>query len=475
MIRRALGLCVVVFVGCSGLPPEGTGGGGGSTASGGGTGGGASNTGGGTAGGACRFGLADISADTTLSGDVTLDCAVIVRTEVTLTLAAGTNLRVGGTFDVDGSLKVEGTAALPVTISRAGATPWGPLLLRDTFGTRTFSLQHVTLRGAGDPSAVETSVTMGAALVHQVHDVPLLVEAVTIDGASGVGLSMESGPFAAGSTGLTIKNSGSYAMFVSTEHLGTIPQGSYATNAKAAILTGTGWRAPYSQSTRITTDSTIHKFDVPYVVGTGKYKSDIVISTVQGGQPTFTSIPLVTVEPGVTFRFAKVKGAGVYQSLLNVDSAPENSTWRPLGALRAVGTAAAPIVFTSDEATPAAGDWATISFEELDARTQLDHVEIAYAGADARALGACTTGSPTAGGNSPVDGDAAFQQYMNVGAPSRAALTNSLVHDSAGGGVYRAFADTAVDFLATNTFTNVAWCRQTPVKISGSCVPMTCN
>ena len=76
---------------------------------------------------------------------------------------------------------------------------------------------------------------------------------------------------------------------------------------------------------------------MPYVVGTGKYKSDIVISTVQGGQPTFTSIPLVTVEPGVTFRFAKVKGAGVYQSLLNVDSAPENSTWRPLGALRAVG------------------------------------------------------------------------------------------------------------------------------------------
>jgi hypothetical protein len=317
---------------------------------------------------------------------------------------------------------------------------------------------------------------MGAALVHQVSDVPLLVDTVTIDGASGVGVVMQSGPFAAGSTGLTVKNSGSYAMFVSTEQLGSIPTGgSYATNTKAAILTGTGWRAPFSESTRLITDSTIHNLGVPYVVGTGKYKSDIVISTVQGGQPTFTTVPLITIEPGVTFRFAKVKGSGVYQSLFNIDSAPNNSIWVPLGAVRALGTVAQPIVFTSDEATPAAGDWATIAFEELDPRTQLDHVEIAFAGADARALGACKTGSPTGAGFSEFDGDAAFQQFMNVGAPARASLTNSLVHDSLGSGVYRAFADVAVDFLTGNTFTNVAWCRQTPVVVGGACAPMICN
>ncbi len=475
-MRRALVLCVVSLVGCSELPPDGTGGGGGSSTTGGGAGGGSGGGGGGEAGGLCKFGLADVSADATWSGDLTVDCHVIVRSGVTLTIAAGTNLRLGaGGFDVDGSLVVAGTTAQPVTLSRAGAMPWGPILLRSSSGARTFSLKNVTLSGAGDATAIETSVTMGGALVHQVHDTPLLVENVTVDGASGVGVVMQDGAFAAGSTGLTIKNSGSYAMFVSTEFLGTVPAGSYAMNGKPAVLTGTAWRTPFSQATRIVTDSTIRKLDVPYVVGTGAFKSDIVLSTVQGGQPTFGSIPVVTIEPGVEFRFSKVKSANAYQSLFNVDSAPDNGTWKPLGVVRAIGTAAQPIVFTSNEATPAAGDWATIALEELDARTQFDHVELAFAGADARALGACKSGSPTGAGLSEFDGDAAFQQFMNVGAPGHVSLTNSVLRDSLGGGVYRAFAGVALDYTASNTFTRITWCRQTPVQVNGVCTPMTCT
>ena len=169
-----------------------------------------------------------------------------------------------------------------------------------------------------------------------------------------------------------------------------------------------------------------------------------------------------------------MKGTAPSQSGLSVTSAPDNGIWKPLGAIHAVGTTANPIVFTSAEATPAPGDWVTISLSELDARTQFDHVEIGYAGANAAALGPCPTGSPTAGGNSPFDGDAAFQQFINTGSPGHVSLTNSAVHDSAGGGVYRAFADVAVDFTAGNTFTNIAWCRQTPVKVSGVCVPAMC-
>ncbi len=475
MIRRSLVLGVVTLMACSEAPPDGTGGGTGG--SGGGATGGSSGGGTGGGGSPCYLGLADISADTTWSGDLTVDCRVIVREGATLTVAEGTTLRLGaGTFDVYGSLAVEGTTAHPVSFVRAGTQPWGPLLFQSGYGTRTrtLSLKHATLTGAGDPAAVETSTTMGAALVQEATDTPVYVQDLTVDGASGVGLAMR-GAFAAGSSALTVKGSGSYAMFVTFQHLGTVPSGTYAANAKPAILTGTAWRSPFSESTRITTDATIKKLDVPYVVGTGAFDSSLVISTVQSGPPTFTTIPLVTIEAGVEVRFSKVKSTTGRQTRLNIDSAPDNGPWKALGALKALGTAASPIVFTSNEPTPAPGDWATIALEQLDPRTSLDHVVIAYAGANAGALGACATGAPTTGGGSPYDGDAALQQFMNVGAPSRSPITNSVIRDSAGGGIYRAFSGADVDFMATNTFSNIAWCKQTSVRIGNACVPATCN
>lgn len=67
------------------------------------------------------------------------------------------------------------------------------------------------------------------------------------------------------------------------------------------------------------------------------------------------------------------------------------------------------------------------------------------------------------------------QQFMNVGAPSRASITHSGLRDSAGGGVHRAFGGVDVDFTTTNAFTHIAWCRQTSVRIGAACVPATCS
>ncbi|MDP3501124.1 MAG: hypothetical protein Q8S33_12345 [Myxococcales bacterium] len=467
------------LTGCEEEPDmNGTGGGSaGGVATGGGSAGGsggAGGAGGGSTNSACQGTILVISADTTWSGALTVDCTVLVSSAATLTIAPGAAVRLGGEVRVAGSLRIDGTAASPVTVTRAGATPWGPITLEPgQGGARVFSLKHVTFTGGGEATPIEMSRTMGAALVQQADNTPLLVDTVTVDGASGIGVVVQNGAFAAGSTGLTVKNSGSYAMFVTTQSLGSIPIGSYAQNGKPAILTGTGWRPPFSESSRITTDTTIKKLDAPYVLGTGTYTTSIVISTVQSGPPTFATTPLVTIEPGVELKFAKVRGVNAVASKVNIDSAPDNGVWKPLGALRAVGTMAQPITFTSAEATPAPGDWATIALEELDARTTLDRIVIAYAGANAAAIGACPTGSPSTG--SDKDGDAALQQFMNTGAPNRSPLTNSVVRDSAGGGVYRAFTGTDVDFTATNTFTNIAWCRQTPVVLTNGCFPMMCN
>lgn len=472
--RRAVLVFSLVIAACSSTDPSGTGGGsggsGGGSGGGGGTGGG---SGGGSAGGLCHLGSIDVAANATWSGPVTVDCSVRVRPGVTLTLSAGATLNVspGVLVTVEGSLVAQGTAAAPVVFKRAGAAPWGPLLFESGSGARTFSLTHTRLEGAGDTTPVETSNTMGAAVVLNDQTTPLLVSDVTIDGASGIGVVLQAGGFAPGSQNLTVSNSGSYAAFVTARFIGTVPTGSYASNGKAGILVESAWIQRFSGDTRITTDTTIKKLDVPWIIGTGVYKSDLRINTVQSGPPDVAvTPPLVTIEAGAELRFARVKSFGVFQSQILIDKAV--TPVKALGALRAVGTAAEPIVFTSAETTPAPGDWSGLSLSELDSRTQLEHVTIAWAGADSRARGACPTGSPQAAGG--IDADAALQLFIDVATPVSSTFTNSVISDSAGGGVYRGFkAD--VDFTGTNTFTNLAWCRQSSVSIGSACVPAMCN
>ncbi len=460
---------------------EGTGGGsgggdsGGTGGSSGGTGGGGTG-GGGSTGSLCSTGFAAVTSDTTWSGAIDLTCDATVSSGAVLTLAAGTTVRVspGKAFKVTGGLKVEGTTAAPVTMS-AVAGPWS--FSFDTGPGKTLSLRNVTISGAGDSVAAESSLTLGAGVFADLRESRLFVENVTVSGASGIGLVMVTGAFADGSSNLRIQGSGSYPLFVKAGALTSIPAGSsFAGNAKDGVVVETAFTTRFSAATRLITSGTIRKFDVPYIIGLGAVKTDLIISTVESGPPTFTNTPVITIEAGVELRFSKVRDVNSYQSLINIDSAPDNGVWKPLGTLRAIGTAAAPIVFTSNEQTPAAGDWATIALEELSAQTQLDHVVIAYAGADARALGACNTGAPSGGGSSPVDGDAALQVFMHgASGPGHNPLTNSEILDSAGSGVYRAWDQNDLDMTAGNTFTRIAWCRQTPIIVGTMCSPMTCN
>ena len=99
----------------------------------------------------------------------------------------------------------------------------------------------------------------------------------------------------------------------------------------------------------ITQSTTWGQSGSPYVV-----TEDV---TVQNGV-------VLTVEAGVEVRF--VSGSGLFVH----------------GALRAVGTPAEPITFTTNAVTPAAGQWEGLFFEadSDDALTQLRYVSVTYAG-----------------------------------------------------------------------------------------------
>jgi hypothetical protein len=160
-----------------------------------------------------------------------------------------------------------------------------------------------------------------------------------------------------------------------------------------------------------------------------------------------------TIEPGVTLQFAAGMSFEITHAT-GTDLSP--------ATLVAVGTAAAPITFTSEAPVPAPGDWQGLWFGQIaNGANRLDHVKIAYAGADCL----CTLAS--CNDVTSFNGAIIFTQPPAAGF----SITNTAISHSAGHGIVRGWqSDSMPDLTATNTFTDVAGCAQTlPVPQSGAC------
>lgn len=396
------------------------------------------------------------SASTTwASGVHRVSSTLTVPTGATLTIAACARVEMGAdaSLIVRGGLVAAGTATEPITFVRlAPASPWAAL---QVLGTA--DLAYTTLTGGGGSTAMATSDTLGAPLFVHGFGAPvprlLKVTEVVVDGTTGLGAALVGSGFAAGSTGLTVRNAGSFPVYIGADMVDTLPTGSYAANASAAIALQTAFYAVQDNQRTIDRDLTIPNRGVPYRVGIRDP------GTIRIGSATGPA-PLVVIEPGVALTFPR---SGTAAGRIQVDGVNPGGAAMTVaqGAIRAVGTAAAPVVFRSAEATPAAGDWVGLSFTGVDARTRLERVEIRHAGANAGALGVCTTnpGATT----SPFDGDAALQVFVTNGYPSASFLVSSTIAQSAGSGIYRAWSIGNVDFTAGNTLSGIAWCSQTLV------------
>ena len=99
----------------------------------------------------------------------------------------------------------------------------------------------------------------------------------------------------------------------------------------------------------------------PYVV-----TSNIIVKGTDG----VDGITTLTIEPGATIKFNQSR----YMTIGASSGDP--------GALIAQGTVSAPIVFTSNQATPAPGDWNYIKFYTTtdDATTIMEHCVLDYGG-----------------------------------------------------------------------------------------------
>ena len=169
--------------------------------------------------------------------------------------------------------------------------------------------------------------------------------------ADGFSLEVVSGLARSGTpsfTGNVLTGNGRYGITVRAEYAGELDaSSSFVGNTLAGVRV---------VGDTVATTATWQALDEPFFVDGTVY--------VHG-----SANPLVTVADGATLRFAL--GAGIYAG------------WSGTGALRAVGTAARGITFTSAQTTPSRGDWNGVHLGSScdDAATVLQYVTVAYAGA----------------------------------------------------------------------------------------------
>ena len=288
------------------------------------------------------------------------------------------------------------------------------------------------------------------------------VSHVTIEDSASVGMEViEGAGFSSDSDDLTIRGAGSVPLIVTGHGLSQVPAGSYTGNGIDTIDVST-WQSVLTGLPGESLSVTMKERGVPYRIGSEvEGASELTLgSDREGAAPT-----TLTIEPGVTLRMRK-------DGMLRLQGPTRDQA--AMGSLVAAGTAAAPITFTSDSATPAAGDWHGIWLEAgAPASLRIDHALVQYAGAPATTNGySCGT---------PDGNDVDLSNQGAIVVASETPLTASFVSsttiaDSASNGIDRGWTGAAVDFAAGNTFLDIASCTQTePKPTTGSCAqPPAC-
>jgi hypothetical protein len=397
----------------------------------------------------------NVEADQTWAAGIHhIKFSVGVRKNATLTLEPCAVVRVAPNYGIQvgtgnvgdgGTLIAKGTADRPVVIERL-TTAWADVVV---FPKGKVDLAYTRIVGGG------AAGSRGGALLHIYGDQyqPLQALAkldhVTLDGGAKYGLVTEGhGGLDPASTDLVIKGSAQMPAFLTAPSLGTLPIGTYTGNTTDAIrVSGT------SAGEILEQDVAIHNRGVPYVVGGEGRFGELSVVGVTG------TVPTLTIEAGVTIRF--IKNGGLF-----AERATSTSPAR--AAIVIKGTTDKPVVLTSDEGAPAAGDWRGLWFGGVPSdKNNIEYARIEYAG------GATGTANFSCGTPVRTDTNRNEAAIMILGQPASAFVKNSTILKSAANGIERGWRGTDISFLATNTFTEVAYCFETyPKDAMGSC-PMT--
>ena len=211
--------------------------------------------------------------------------------------------------------------------------------------------------------------------------------------------------------------------------LTAFPRGSFVLNAQEEIQIDTDSNVLESVS--------LQNLGVPYHVG-----QPGAASLVVGGRSDAALVTL-TIEPGVHLRMQK-GGA------LEIERA--TGPFPATGALVAIGTAADPIVLSSDRPSPQPGDWRGLWFGGIArAENRVEHVRLEHTGADCGcSLVTCNAGI------TGYEGAVIFTQQ-----PPTVFVKDSTLTDGRGHGFVLGYTGAALDFVSNNTVLGLSGCAQT--------------
>jgi hypothetical protein len=351
----------------------------------------------------------------------------------TLTIDACVEIRMrpGAGFDVRAdanSIVAKGEATAPVRIVADDPTAgWGNIRV---FPTSTLRLSYTRIEDGGREADNDPMRAVIDVYGDQTQPVqPLLhVDHVEIVGAGAVGIALtENAGFSAESSALSITGSGLYPVRAWPAAVTHLPDGDYSGNARDELVI---------VGRPLTVDATLRDRGVRYLVGDELSASVLSVGAGQGGMAT------LTIEPGVELAF---KAGGMLEIEHFTGEFPAS------GALFAVGTAAAPIVFTSAESTTA-GAWVGVVFGGTPQPTsRIEHAVVEYAGGV----------NGTQGFNcSDIENGRDQGGILVLGLPARAFVQSTHIAHSAGFGIDRGWDGAEIDLVTGNTFENIAWCLQ---------------
>jgi len=307
----------------------------------------------------------------------------------TLTLAAGTTLRFGSNFGLfvgdtsPGELIVGGTVDMPVLLTADSASPtpghWkGVFLMSRT--TSTSRISHTTIEYGGGGSSTFYAGTLNVYGELGGGSPNPIIDNVVVQKSKWQGVSLwDNGSFGPGSTKLTARENGRYAISISPNSVASIPTDStFSGNAKDGVEI---------RGLSLSTSQTWPKLGMPYVIN----------ETFYIGSASTTTL---TLPAGTKLRFDR--GSSIW---VGTSGEP--------GVLSAVGTETEPIEFLPNAPLPtSSGYWGGLHFQFAEG-SRLDYVAVGYAG---QKVGFGT-------GNVNV--------YREIGA----FMTNSTIYRSSGCGV----------------------------------------
>lgn len=365
-------------------------------------------------------------------------------------IRAGKNLHVAYPSTPNmGTLIAQGTADEPIHISGEDGARWGALIVH---GPGTARLAHVTLENGGSNSFGLNATIEGRGDNENGADPLLFVDNVTVRDSLGPGVYLRNGAsFMEDSQSLVVTESGDdatpYPLVVEEHAIHSLPSGTYTGNRKDEILIDPVGGS--SSSEGLVEDATMRDLGVPYHIG----NSDVDVFLI-GGRADKQLVTL-TIEAGVVLKFEPETRLAVQRT-----TSDEPST----AALRVLGTADAPVVFTSAAPDPEPGDWVGLWFGGVPSEHNvIDHARIEFAGFD------CSCGLVTCS-ESVIDSGQHEGAVIFTEPPASAFITNTTFTDIAGNGITHGFDGPLVNFRPTNTFESVSGCEQThPRNADTSC------